>query len=198
MSSNAYKAALGEHVTFGAAANRLIFPRRHLDRRIIRDIKDLAELSNNSFDPEQRNHLHRTWSSLLKSSLRANLYRMTPLPTMEDLAKEFAVSSQTLRRSLKSEGTSYRQIKAETRREVVVNNISDTSLTLGQISVLAGFAETNGLVRAMKAWTGLSLSAFRRSVVEEAGEDMSDCVHDAEQDVDHKDLEQVHQERSHH
>jgi AraC-like DNA-binding protein len=199
---SAYKAALGDQITFGATANRLIFPRRHLDRRIIRDIKDLAELSSNSFDPERRNHLHRTWSSLLKSSLRANLYRMTPLPTMEDLAKEFAVSGQTLRRGLKSEGTSYRQIKAETRREVVLNNITDTSLTLGQISVLAGFAETNGLVRAMKSWTGLSLSAFRRSVVEESGDEMAGCIHDAGQDpdhdIDHAEDAAVHREQSHH
>jgi AraC-like DNA-binding protein len=194
----AYTSALGEHVTFGAPTNRLIFPRRHLDRRIIRDIKDLAELSSNNFDPEQRNHLHRTWSSLLKSSLRASLYRMTPLPTMEDLAKEFGVSSQTLRRGLKSEGTSYRQIKAETRREVVVNNISDTSLTLGQISVLAGFAETNGLVRAMKSWTGLSLTAFRRAVIEgseegelfERGEDEElDEADDASESIEPADEE---------
>jgi AraC-like DNA-binding protein len=164
----AYVSALGEHVSFDRPANRIMFPSRYLDRRIIRDVQDIAALSASSYDPEQRIYLHRTWSILLKSSLRSNLHRMAPLPTMEDLAKEFGVSSQTLRRGLKSEGISYRQIKAEARREVVVSNISDTSLTLGEISVLAGFAETNGLVRAMKSWTGLSLSAFRRSVI--AGE----------------------------
>jgi AraC-like DNA-binding protein len=163
--ANAYVSALGENVSFDRSVNRITFPSRYLDRRVIRDVKDIAALTSASYDPEHRPYLYRTWSVLLKSSLRSSLYRMVPLPTMEDLAKEFGVSSQTLRRGLKAEGKNYRQIKAEARREVVVSNISDTSLTLGQISILAGFAETNGLVRAMKSWTGLSLSAFRRSVI---------------------------------
>lgn len=80
------------------------------------------------------------------------------------------VSSQTLHRGVKAENTSYRQIKAEARRGVVESNIADVSLTLSHILVLAGFAEANGLVRAMKSWTGLSPSAFRRSIIEEDGE----------------------------
>jgi AraC-like DNA-binding protein len=87
---------------------------------------------------------------------------MSPMPTMEELATKFGVSSQTLRRALRTEGASYRLIKWEARREVVLNNISDTSLTLSQISLLAGFAEANGLVRAMKSRSGVSPSAFRR------------------------------------
>jgi AraC-like DNA-binding protein len=89
---------------------------------------------------------------------------------MEELAHTFGVSGQTMRRGLKAEGTSYRQVKAEARREVVLNNIADTSLTLSEISVLAGFAETNGLVRAMKSWTGLSPSAYRQAAMEGSGQ----------------------------
>jgi AraC-like DNA-binding protein len=189
LSSNAYVSALGENVTFDRPTNRIMFPSRYLDRRVIRDVKDIAALTSASYDPEHRTYLHRTWSILLKSSLRSTLHRMAPLPTMEDLAKEFGVSSQTLRRGLKAEKTSYRQIKAEARREVVISNISDTTLTLGQISVLAGFAETNGLVRAMKSWTGLSLSAFRRSVIagdaDDAGLDDDRDLNEGRDDADH-------------
>jgi AraC-like DNA-binding protein len=110
---------------------------------------------------------------------------MASIPTMEELAKEFGVSGQTLRRGLKTEGTSYRQIKAEARREVVLSNISDTTLTLSQISVLAGFAETNGLVRAMKAWTGLSPSAFRRVAIDHPdSEGASPPIDDSRETVD--------------
>ena len=166
-----YANVLGEHVAFDQAANRFTFPSRYLNRRVVRDIKELSALSSGEYDPVHAPHLHRTWSNLLKSALRARLYHMAPIPTMEELAKEFGLSGQTLRRGLKTEGTSYRQVKAEARREVVLNNISDTSLTLSQISVLAGFAETNGLVRAMKSWTGLSPSAFRREAIDSSGND---------------------------
>jgi AraC-like DNA-binding protein len=166
-----YVNEFGEHVAFDQPANRFSFPSRYLNRRVVQDTKDLSILSSDKYNPERPPRLHRTWSNLLKSSLRARLYRVAPIPTMEELAKEFGVSGQTLRRGLKSEGTSYRQIKGEARRSVVLHNIADTSLTLSEISVLAGFAETNGLVRAMKSWTGLSPSAFRRMAIESAGGD---------------------------
>ena len=166
-----YADVFGAHVVFDQPANRFTFPSRYLNRRVIRDVKELSVLFSGEYGLGHPPHLHRTWSNLLKSSLRAGLYRMAPIPTMEELAKKFGVSSQTLRRGLKTEGTSYRQIKGEARREVVLNNISDTSLTLSQISVLAGFAETNGLVRAMKSWTGLSPSAFRRVTLDSSGSD---------------------------
>lgn len=166
----AYMDVMGKRVAFDCPANRLIMPRHLLDRRVIRDIDDLSALASAEFDPEHRSYARGSWSKRIKVALRSSLHEMAALPTMEDLARQFAVSSQTLRRGLRMEGTSYREVKAEARREVVETTISDTSLTLSQISVLAGFAETNGLVRAMKSWTGQSLSAFRRAAIESAND----------------------------
>jgi AraC-like DNA-binding protein len=163
----AYTSTLAEQVTFDRPANRIIFPSRYLSRRPVREIGDLEGLVTSKFDPEHRTYIRRSWSTLVKSALRSRLFKMEPLPSMEELAHQFGVSGQTLRRGLKNEGTSYREVKAAARHEVVLNTISDPNLTLGQISVLAGFAETNGLVRAMKSWTGLSLSVLRRSVADE-------------------------------
>jgi AraC-like DNA-binding protein len=171
LAASVYANVFGGHVAFDQPTNGFTFSSRHLDRRVVREVEELSVLSSGEYDPEHLPHLQRTWSNLLKSSLRARLYRMAPIPTMEELARHFGVSSQTLRRGLKTEGTSYRQIKGDARREVVLNNISDTSLTLSQISVMAGFAETNGLVRAMKSWTGLSPSAFRRVAIDSSGGD---------------------------
>lgn len=168
VAQTAYTTTLADRVSFNKPGNRITFPSRYLDRRPVREVGDLDSLVSSKFDPEHRTYIRRSWAMLVKSALRSKLFKMEPLPSMEDLAHQFGVSSQTLRRGLKNEDTSYRDVKAAARREVVLNSISDPSLTLGQISVLAGFAETNGLVRAMKSWTGLSLSAFRRSVIDEA------------------------------
>jgi AraC-like DNA-binding protein len=157
-----YANVFGTHVAFDQPANRFTFPSQYLNRQVVRALQDLSMLSSEEYDPEHPPPLQRTWSSMVKVALRGRLYHMAPIPTMEELAGKFGVSSQTLRRGLRTESTSYRQIKQEARREVVLNNISDTSLTLSQISLLAGFAEANGLVRAMKSWSGLSPSAFRR------------------------------------
>ena len=174
LAPGAYTAALGGKVHFDRPADRLVFPSRYLLRPVIRDIRDLKALALNDFDPEHRRAVSRSWSSLLKSSLRASLRSDAVLPTMEDLAREFGVCSQTLRRGLKAEGVSYREVKAEARQEVVLSKISDTSLTLGEISILAGFAENNGLVRAMRSWNGFSLTELRRSALKEADEPARD------------------------
>jgi AraC-like DNA-binding protein len=157
-----YASVFGTHVAFDQPANRFIFHSRYLKRPMVRDLRELSVLSSDEYDLEHPPPLQRTWGTVVKSALRGRLHRMAPMPTMEELARKFGVSSQTLRRGLRTEGTSYRQIKWEARREVVLNNISDTTLTLSQISLLAGFAEANGLVRAMKSWSGLSPSAYRR------------------------------------
>ncbi len=169
LSAAVYASVLGENVAFEQAANRISFPVHELSRRVIFDAQDLTRLWSKRFEGNTGNHLNENWSALVKSSLRDSLLRMEPLPTMEDLARKFRVSSQTLRRGLKSEGGSYRAVKDSARREVVLNNIGDTSLTLGQISVLAGFAETNGLERAMKNWTGQRPSDVRRDMLKNGG-----------------------------
>ncbi len=164
-----YASVLGDRVLFEQPSNRISFPIHELSRRVIFDAEDLTRLWSKRFDGNSRNHLNENWSALVKSSLRDSLLRLEPLPTMEELAQSFRVSSQTLRRGLKAEGVSYRAVKDSARREVVLNNIADTSLTLGQISVLAGFAETNGLERAMKNWTGQRPSDVRRNMLKENG-----------------------------
>jgi AraC-like DNA-binding protein len=71
------------------------------------------------------------------------------------------MSSQTLRRRLQAEWTSYRLVKEEVRREAALCWLARERLSIGEISNRAGFAEPNGLTRALKAWTGLSPSAYR-------------------------------------
>lgn len=159
-----YAQVFGENCQFQRASNRISFPVRYLERGIIRSVDDLKITRSSTCDLFTPTDIHRTWRNLLRSALRARLSRMAAIPTMEELAEEFGVSSQTLRRRLKDENSSYRKLKAEARREVVLDTISDDNLTLSQISLLAGFAETNGLVRAMKSWTGLSPSQFRKAV----------------------------------
>jgi AraC-like DNA-binding protein len=180
-----YADVFGAPVAFNQPVSRFTFPSRYLNRRVVRDLRELSVLSEGEYHPERPPPLHRTWRSMVQSALRGRLYRLAPMPTMEELAGDFAVSSQTLRRGLRTEGTSYRQIKWEARREVVLNNISDTNLTLSQISLLAGFAETNGLARALKSSSGLSPSAFRRVALDGSRTNEPPTSDNAPEDTDH-------------
>jgi AraC-like DNA-binding protein len=161
-----YRQVFGENCLFRRPVNRISFPRSYLNRKIVRRMADFQDTKANHNGMLSSADVHQSWYNLLKSSLCARLARRSPMPTMDELAVEFGICSQTLRRRLKAESSSYRKLKAEARREVVLDNISDGSLTLGQVSLLAGFADTNGLVRAIKSWTGLSPSQYRKAAMD--------------------------------
>jgi len=167
-----YTEVFGHNLRFSQPTARFFFSGHYLGRKVIR------RLSNIEGDWTQRRagefsepDIYRAWKELLKAALRARMARMSPMPTMEELAEEFGVCGQTLRRRLKAERTSYRKLKAEARREMVLEGIRNEELTLGQISLMAGFAETNGLVRAMKSWTGLTPSQYRKHALPQPDED---------------------------
>ena len=162
-----YVRVFGDNCVFNGSRAVIVFPGRFLKRRIIRHPSDIELVeSYKSYDPLDLGDSERRWRSLLKETVVSRLLDMQPIPTLDELAANFGVCSQTLRRRLNAEGSSYRSVKAEARREIVLEGIGDDTISLGQISMMAGFAEPNGLVRAIRNWTGLSPSQYRKSMFE--------------------------------
>jgi AraC-like DNA-binding protein len=154
---------------FGLLDTRLYFEATFLNRKIVRKLEDLdVRKTTQNYDPVHV-EVETSWCKLLKASLCARLRKMESMPTMERLAEEFGVCSQTLRRRLNEEKLTYRALKAQARRAVVMEQICDERVSLGQISLMAGFAETNGLARAMKSWTGFSPSQYRKNAAHGIG-----------------------------
>ncbi|MDB5583559.1 MAG: AraC family transcriptional regulator [Bradyrhizobium sp.] len=165
-----YAQVFGVTCRFRRPVGRIVFSRRFLSRRIVRSPDDIDRLrASADFDLAATGDMERSWRGMLKTSLRARLVQSRPLPTMEQFAQEFDMCGQTLRRRLRAEGSSYRQLKAEARHEVALDGISDNRITLSEVSLMAGFADTNGLTRAMKSWTGFSPSEYRRRAREMFG-----------------------------
>lgn len=71
------------------------------------------------------------------------------------------------------EGVSYRSVKDEVRRSVALRYLEDPSVPIGEVSFRAGFAEPNGLARAIRVWAGVSPSEYREQALARAG-----VVHD--------------------
>src|SRR3546814_1973483 len=90
---------------------------------------------------------HRSFKAQLKTRVKAQLEQTQTLPSIEDAAGECHVSSQTLRRRLQAECSSYRLVKEEVRRELALKFLGDAELPIGEVSLRAGFAEPNGLTR---------------------------------------------------
>jgi len=152
---------------FLQSAARLQFPARFLRRRIIRSLDDVTQFfTGTTINLVSVGGVHRSWKTLIKTKMKECLFKTENLLSIEDLAQEFNMSSQTLRRRLEDEGISFRALKEEVRREVILKWLSEPDLPIGEVSLRAGFAERNGLVRAVRSWVGVSPKEYRGMMVD--------------------------------
>jgi len=82
-------------------------------------------------------------------------------PRVEQIAPRLHMSARTLHRRLEDEGTSFRQVLAEVRRELAARHLSERRLAIGEIAFLLGFSEPSAFHRAFKRWTGHAPLTYR-------------------------------------
>ncbi|MGH8353945.1 MAG: AraC family transcriptional regulator [Pseudomonas sp.] len=157
-----YAELFGCPVEFAAGANQLRLNQASLALR----------------NPE---HCPSTWRHLLEicereleqltrtRSLRERITQLLgPLlngrePDLEEVAARLQLPTWTLRRKLAEEGTQFRAILNDTRRDLAVTYIRDTELAFGEIAYLLGFASAEAFQRAFKRWNGQTPGEFRRT-----------------------------------
>jgi two-component system LytT family response regulator len=84
-------------------------------------------------------------------------------PTLRHLAHRLHMSPRTLHRRLGAEGTGFRRVLAELRRELAARHLREARLALGEIGFLLGFSEVSAFHRAFRRWTGWPALAYRRA-----------------------------------
>lgn len=141
-----------------------------------------VRLSQHTLGLRNPDHVPSTWRVLLKlceneleqltrtRSLRERITQLLgPLlnggrePGLEEVAARLKLPVWTLRRKLAEEGTCFRTILNDTRRDLSMTYIRDTELAFGEIAYLLGFASAEAFQRAFKRWTGQTPGEFRRS-----------------------------------
>jgi len=84
-------------------------------------------------------------------------------PDLNEVAARLQMPTWTLRRKLADEGTQFRAILNDTRRDLAVAYIRDTELAFGEIAYLLGFASAEAFQRAFKRWIQQTPGEFRRT-----------------------------------
>lgn len=103
----------------------------------------------------------RLWGDRVLQLQSRALVRGDP-PSLETVARELALSPRHLQNRLKEEGTSYRALLEQVRREFALRSLEDGESSLADITFLLGFAEQSAFQRAFKKWTGMTPGAYRR------------------------------------
>jgi AraC-like DNA-binding protein len=158
--SDEYAEALVGVCRFGQPVARLLLPERHLHKRVSRKVGEISTFMAPPGELSRHDRKH-CFRFQLKRLLRQYLATTQTLLSIEDAAAHHHMGSQTLRRRLHAERTSYRMVKEEVRREAALCWLAQERLSIAEVSYRAGYAEPNGLTRALKAWTGISPSAYR-------------------------------------
>ena len=83
--------------------------------------------------------------------------------TQRAVASALHMSLRTLQRKLEEEGTSYKALLDETRRELARQYLRQPAISVNEVTYLLGFSEPSNFARAFKRWTGRSPSEFRRA-----------------------------------
>ncbi|HUB90897.1 MAG TPA: AraC family transcriptional regulator [Dyella sp.] len=80
---------------------------------------------------------------------------------MEDVAQALCMSSRTLKRKLRHLGFNFRQLVDEARKQEVLRDVLNTTMTIDEIANRRGYSDAANLTRAFRRWTGESPSQYR-------------------------------------
>lgn len=86
-------------------------------------------------------------------------------PSQEDIATALNVSTRSLQRRLAENGSSYRELLDDTRRELALGWLRHRACTVTEVTCLLGFSGISSFTRAFRRWTGQSPSEYRRSYI---------------------------------
>ncbi|MEB2285839.1 MAG: hypothetical protein B6D46_16540 [Polyangiaceae bacterium UTPRO1] len=85
--------------------------------------------------------------------------------TPSTVAKSLAMSPRTLQRRLENEGTSFRALRDEARRERALQRLTEPAVTIAVVADEMGFTDSSAFHKAFRRWTGTSPNGYRRSVL---------------------------------
>lgn len=84
---------------------------------------------------------------------------------LEEVAGALAMSSRSLRRKLEQEGTSFRSLVDEERRQTATQILSGSDMKLDELAIHLGYTDTASFNRAFRRWMGMSPGEYRKTNV---------------------------------
>lgn len=87
--------------------------------------------------------------------VRRAIYALTlsAVPTLTNIASLFALHERTLRRRLREEGVTVRDLVSEVRRELAEHLLRDTDLTVTEVADILAYSDSTVFARAFRSWT---------------------------------------------
>lgn len=159
-SIEAHEEFFGCEVLFDSESNSLHLDSKLLDRPMVGADDALASFFerylNHSLgsSPRARSLVERVRATVLADLSEG-------VPTSERVARELGLSDRSLRRHLKGEGTTYRDLVRSIRLQTARALLQDSRNTIAEIAFLLGYSDAGAFSRAFRRDVGQPPKAFR-------------------------------------
>jgi len=163
-----YERLLGIKPVFGCPHYAFVFS-PELERAAVREADPvLFALLKRTADAElDALPRRRTLTRRVRDAIETTLTQGAPLPVV---ARMLGYSAPTLRRHLEQQGTSYRILLEQVRRDLAARHLEAMQLSVSEIAYRLGFAHAPAFHRAFKRWYGRSPSEYRQGFEHRASE----------------------------
>lgn len=83
--------------------------------------------------------------------------------SVDAVARRLQMSTRTLRRKLRAENSTFREIQDELRMQIATKYLSDTDLAVEEIAFALGFSDAANFGHAFRRWTNRAPNELRRA-----------------------------------
>jgi len=147
-----YRAWFDAPVVFDAATTQLVLPASALDAALVSsDPALLAILTRAADELAKQTPTDPLLTAQVKRALGEAL--RSDDAGVDAIAQRLGLTGRSLQRRLEDEGTTFKQVREDVRRELAQRYLHD-GLAIAEISFLLGFSEPSAFFRAFKRWTG--------------------------------------------
>jgi len=152
---------VGNPVRFEAERTGIRLATSLLDKPVAQTLQSLRRYLRHPMRVMLTTSYNFSWTARVREQLRRNL---DALPELTTVAAALDLHPQTLRRRLAAEGSTFKQIKSDIRRDTALHFLSKKALSVEEVAHRSGFSEASAFIRAFKAWTGLTPYAYRKGL----------------------------------
>ncbi len=153
---------LANPVQFEQPVSQLVLSRSLLDKRVVQNEASLRHfLRHPVLILLTQTYANDSWTATVRDIVRRKLGDM---PELNEVAEQLDIHPQTLRRRLSAEGSTFKEIKNQVRRDTALHFLGKQGLSIEEIAHRAGFSESSAVIRAFKGWTGVTPYTYRKGL----------------------------------